>query len=138
MKITLDTCAKVPERALTFDAGADLFALNGARIPPFGGTAVFDTGVHAAIPESCAGFIKPRSGLAFKHKVVCVEGTVDCCYTGPIKVMLVNLGDEGYTVQPGDRIAQLVVQPVVLTPFEVVDKLEATDRGNRGFGSTGR
>lgn len=138
MKITLDPGAKMPNHAHTFDGGADLFAMECAVIQPFGGSAVFDTGVHIAIPESCVGIVKGRSGLAFNHKIIAHEGTIDFGYTGSIKVLLFNLGNEAYTVKRGDRIAQLLVQPVVLTPFEEVYKLEPTDRGTGGFGSTGR
>ena len=137
MKIALEKNAKVPYRAYPFDAGADLCALEGGVVCPFGGVAEFDTGVHVAIPESCAGFVKGRSGLAFRHRVLCHEGTIDYGYTGTIRVMLINFGNEPYTVKPGDRIAQLVIQPVVLTPFELVQKLDKTDRGCGGFGSTG-
>ena len=137
MKIALEKNAKAPYRAHPFDAGADLCALEGGVVYPFGGVAEFDTGVHVAIPESCAGFVKGRSGLAFRHRVLCHEGTIDYGYTGTIRVMLINFGNEPYTVKPGDRIAQLVIQPVVLTPFEQVQKLDKTDRGCGGFGSTG-
>ena len=138
MKITLDPGAQVPERAHTYDAGADLFAQECGMIPPFGGSMEFDTGVHVAIPESCAGFVKGRFGLAFKHRIVAHEGTVDHGYTGSIKVLLFNHGSEAYTVRRGVKIAQLVIQPVLLLPFEVVDKLEQTERSDGGFGSTGR
>lgn len=138
MKFTLDEGAFAPERAHTFDGGADLFAMNCAVIAPFGGSREFDTGVHVAIPESCVGVVKGRSGLAFKHQVVAHEGTIDYGYTGSVRVLLFNHGTESYTVNRGDRIAQLLVQPVVLVPFEQVEKLEDTDRGSGGFGSTGR
>lgn len=138
MKVALDKKATMPHRAHTFDAGADLCAIEGGFIPPYGGCAEFDTGVHVQIPESCMGAVKGRSGLAFKHRVICHEGTVDYGYTGSIKVLLINMGDEGYMVKPGDRIAQLVIHPVVLVPFEEVRSLGRTERGNGGFGSTGR
>lgn len=138
MKITLDKNAHMPTRAHTFDAGADLCALEGGVVMPFGGTAVFDTGVHVQIPECFAGFVKGRSGMAFHHQVVCFEGTIDYGYTGSIGVMLINHGEEPYVVKPGDRIAQLVIQPVVLLPFQLVKRLDKTDRGENGYGSTGR
>ncbi len=137
MKTVLDENAKEPYRAHPFDGGADLHAVNGGVVNP-GGTEIFDTGVHVAIPESCAGFVKGRSGMAFNHKVICHEGTVDYGYTGSIKVLLINMSDKPYTVNPGDRIAQLVIQPVVLTPFEIVKTLDKTTRCSFGFGSTGR
>lgn len=137
MKVVLDENAKLPYRAHTFDGGADLCALESGVVHPFGGCREFDTGVHVAIPESCVGIVKGRSGLAFNNRVICHEGTIDYGYTGTVRVLLINLGEEPYVVKPGDRIAQLLVQPVVLTPFEQVQKLEITDRGNGGFGSTG-
>lgn len=137
MKVALEKNAKLPFRAHTFDGGADLCALDGGVVYPWGGCRDFDTGVHVAIPESCVGIVKGRSGLAFHNHVICHEGTIDYGYTGTIRVLLINLGSEPYVVKPGDRIAQLLIQPVVLTPFEHVHKLEKADRGNCGFGSTG-
>lgn len=137
MKTTLDTGAMIPERKHSFDGGADLFAQTCAVIPP-NSSAEFDTGVHIAIPESCVGIVKGRSGLAFKHKILAYEGTIDYGYTGSIRVLLFNNGSESYTVKRGGRIAQLLIQPVVLVPFELVEKLEPTARGTHGFGSTGR
>lgn len=138
MKTTLDKNAVLPNRAHPFDAGADLCALEGGMILPYGGYAVFDTGVHVQVPESCMGAVKGRSGLAFNHRVIAHEGTVDYGYTGSIKVLLFNFGEEAYFVKPGDRIAQLVIQSVVLVPFEQVKRLDKTDRADGGFGSTGR
>lgn len=137
MKVALEKNAKLPYRAHTFDGGADLCALEGGVVYPWGGCKDFDTGVHVAIPESCVGIVKGRSGLAFNRHVICHEGTIDYGYTGTIRVLLINLGEEPYVVNPGDRIAQLLIQPVVLAPFEQVKTLEKTDRGNCGFGSTG-
>ena len=137
MKIALEKNAKIPFRAHPFDGGADLCALEGGVVEPFGGCRDFDTGVHVAIPESCVGIVKGRSGLAFRNRVFCHDGTIDYGYTGTIRVLLINMGEEPYVVKPGDRIAQLLIQPVVLTPFEQVQNLGKTDRGNGGFGSTG-
>jgi dUTP pyrophosphatase len=137
MKTTLDSGAHIPVRKHTFDAGADLHSNTCAVIQP-GKSMEFDTGVHVAIPESCVGIVKGRSGLAFNHSIVAHEGTIDYGYTGSIKVLLFNLGDKPYTVKREDRIAQLLIQPVVLVPFELVEKLERTERGSKGFGSTGR
>lgn len=137
MKTTLDAGAHIPVRKHTFDGGADLFSQCCKVIPPHG-SAEFDTGVHVAIPESCVGIVKGRSGLAFNHGIIAHEGTIDYGYTGSIKVLLFNMSDQLYAVKRDDRIAQLLVQPVVLVPFELVDKLEQTDRGNGGFGSTGK
>ena len=137
MKVTLDNGAHIPVRKHTFDGGADLFAKSCAVIQP-GESAEFDTGVHIAIPESLVGIVKGRSGLAFNHDIIAHEGTIDYGYTGSVRVKLFNFGKEPYTVKRGDRIAQLLIQPVVLVPFELVDKLERTERGSKGFGSTGR
>jgi dUTP pyrophosphatase len=137
MKVVLEKNATMPYRAHTFDGGADLCALEDGIISPWGGCKDFDTGVHVGIPESCVGIVKGRSGLAFKHRVICHEGTIDYGYTGTIRVLLINMGDEPYAVKAGDRIAQLLIQPVVLTPFEQVQTLEKTARGGGGFGSTG-
>ena len=137
MKTSLDKNAVLPNRAHPFDAGADLCALEGARSFLMAGM-LFDTGVHVQVPESCMGAVKGRSGLAFNHRVIAHEGTVDYGYTGSIKVLLFNFGEEAYIVKPGDRIAQLVIQPVVLVPFEQVKRLDKTDRAEGGFGSTGR
>lgn len=137
MKVALEKNANLPFRAHTFDGGADLCALEDGVVYPWGGCKDFDTGVHVAIPESCVGIVKGRSGLAFNHRVFCHEGTIDYGYTGTIRVLLFNLGDEPYVVKAGDRIAQLLIQPVVLCPFEQVQKLDKTDRGDGGFGSTG-
>ena len=137
MKVTLDTGAHIPVRKHTFDGGADLFANSYAVIQP-GESAEIDTGVHIAIPESCVGIVKGRSGLAFNNDIIAHEGTIDYGYTGSVRVKLFNLGKEPYTVKREDRIAQLLIHPVVLVPFELVEKLERTERGSKGFGSTGR
>ncbi len=140
MKITLDENAILPTRAHPYDAGLDLYMpLNTASesIPPFGGSVIIDTGVHIAIPQHFAGLVKSKSGLMVKHKIV-TDGTVDCNYTGSIRVALFNHGESSYVIRPGDKIAQLVIVPCCLPPLEVVDYLEHTDRGDRGFGSTGR
>lgn len=105
-------------------------------IPPYGGSKVFDTGVHLAIPQHFCGLVKSRSSMLMKQVVT--DGLVDCGYTGSIRVILFNHGPEAYTVRPGDKIAQIVISPCLCVPLELVDELEATDRGDAGFGSTGR
>ena len=141
MKIALDPGAILPTRAHPYDAGLDLYAPKSDGvygISPCGGSATIDTGVHVQIPEGCVGFIKSKSGLMVKHRVV-TDGTIDAHYTGSIKVKLFNHSPcLRYDVRPGDKIAQLVILPCVLPPLEPVDRLEETDRGNHGFGSTGR
>lgn len=136
MKIMLDPGAKMPTRAHTYDAGLDLYAREDAYIRT-NNSYVFDTGVHVKIPQGCYGEIRSRSGLMMNHGIT-TDGTIDCGYTGPIKVKLFNHGGSKYEVKAGDKIAQLVIVPCVLLPLEEVDSLEETDRGDRGFGSTGR
>ena len=136
MKIILDEGAKMPTRAHPYDAGLDLYAREDAYIRANNGF-LFDTGVHVQIPEGCVGFIKSKSGLMVNHGIL-TDGTIDCGYTGPIKVKLFNHGSSKYEVKAGDKIAQLVIVPCVLLPMELVDSLEETDRGDGGFGSTGR
>jgi dUTP pyrophosphatase len=97
------------------------------------------TGFAMAIEPGYEGQIRPRSGLAWKHGVTVVNspGTVDSDYRGEVKVLLINLGQQSYVVRPLDRIAQLVVAPVLQARFELVDQLDQTDRGSGGYGSTG-
>ncbi len=141
MKITLDEGAKMPTRAHPYDAGLDLYAPEGDGvygIMPCGGSCTIDTGVHVQIPEGCVGLVKSKSGLNVKHGLTCT-GVIDAHYTGSIAVKLYNHHNcLRYDVHPGDKIAQLVIVPCVLLPMELVDSLEETDRGDDGFGSTGR
>lgn len=141
MKIMLDKGAKMPTRAHPWDAGLDLYAPEGDgvwAISPCGGSATIDTLVHVQIPEGCTGFIKAKSGLNVKHGLTCT-GVIDAHYTGSIAVKLYNHHPcLRYDVRPGDKIAQLVIIPCLLPELELVDHLEETDRGDGGFGSTGR
>lgn len=134
MKIMLDEGAKMPTRAHPWDAGLDLYAMNDGEVYL---STVFDTGVHVEIPEGYVGFIKSKSGLMVKHNIL-TDGTIDSHYTGSIKVKLFNRGMVPYPVRAGDKIAQLVILPCVMPHLELVDSLEETDRGDGGFGSTGR
>ena len=136
MKIVLDEGARMPQRSHPYDAGLDLFSREDAYIRA-NGSYLFDTGVHVQIPEGCVGFVKSRSGLMVNHGIT-TDGTIDAHYNGPIKVKLFNHGGSKYEVKAGDKIAQLVIVPCVLLPTEVVDSLEKTDRGDNGFGSTGK
>ena len=136
MKIKLDKGAIAPTRAHTYDAGLDLYATVDCVIG-VGNRHTFDTGVHVQIPEGFVGFIKSKSGLMVKHGMI-TDGTIDAHYTGPIKVCLFNHGLVEYPVHAGDKIAQLVIVPCMLPKLELVDSLEETDRGDKGFGSTGR
>ena len=98
------------------------------------------TGLSVAIPQGYEIQVRPRSGLAAKHGLTCLNtpGTIDSDYRGEIKVILVNLGQEAFTIQRGERIAQLVLAPVTRLVWQNVDTLDETDRGAGGFGSTGR
>jgi dUTP pyrophosphatase len=98
------------------------------------------TGLAFALPPGFEGQVRPRSGLAFKHGVTCLNtpGTVDADYRGEVKVILINLGEEDFVVRRGERIAQLVIAPVVQAVWAEVDSLEDTARGAGGFGSTGQ
>ena len=98
------------------------------------------TGLAIALPEGFEGQVRPRSGLALRHGITCINapGTIDADYRGEIQVLLVNLSGEPFTLKRGERIAQLVVAPVVRAELEEVDTLPTTPRGEGGFGSTGR
>jgi len=116
----------------------DLHARTPARLDP-GERAVVPTGIAVAIPMGFAGLVTPRSGLAARHGISVVNGPglIDAGYRGEIKVVLVNLSSEPFTIDRGDRIAQLVVVPVAIQEFVVVDELPDSGRGSGGFGSTG-
>lgn len=98
------------------------------------------TGLAFALPPGFEGQVRPRSGLAFKHGVTCLNtpGTIDADYRGEVKVILVNLGEEDFVIRRGERIAQLVIAPVVQAAWAEVETLDDTARGAGGFGSTGR
>ena len=136
MKIKLEPWAKIPTRAHATDAGLDLYTPHDLCINGKCSTSV-DTGVHVEIPKGCVGFVKSKSGLMFKHDVT-TDGTVDEGYTGSVNVKLFNDAHQPIYFQEGDKIAQLVVLPVVIEELEVVDELEETERGSNGFGSTGK
>lgn len=137
----LDPDVKLPQRHHRGDAGYDLCARTEARLAPAGGRALVPTGIAIAIPEGYAGFVQPRSGLALRHGVTCLNtpGLIDAGYRDEISVLLVNLDPRlVFDVRPGDRIAQLVVQRVHEVEWDEVDSLDDTARGTGGWGSTGR
>lgn len=136
MQVVLDPGAKTPTRAHTFDAGLDLYARED-KIIPARGSAIFDTGVHIAIPPGMAGFLKSKSGLNVKHDIT-GEGVIDHGYTGSIVAKLYNHGDTDYEVQAGGKIIQLVIIPICTFDLEQVEALPETERGAGGFGSTGK
>jgi dUTP pyrophosphatase len=135
----LITADRLPSYAHPGDAGADLHAAESAVLAP-GARVTVGTGVAIALPDGYVAFVVPRSGLAFKHGITIVNapGTVDAGYRGEIKVALLNTDTtESYTIEPGDRIAQLVVMPVSRARFVEVERLPGSLRGDGGFGSTG-
>lgn len=139
IKFTLDEGAYRPEKAHAADAGFDLRAMqDGVIVDCWSDGATFDTGVHVAIPEGFVGFVQSKSGLNVKHGVICPVGTIDSGYTGSIVVKLYNLSDRTYKVNAGDKIAQLIIQPLAVCELEETESLEETERGDNGFGSTGR
>jgi dUTP pyrophosphatase len=139
--IRLDPDLPLPGYAREGDAGADLVARSAVTLPPGGGRALVPTGIALAIPTGYAGFVQPRSGLALRHGVTCLNtpGLIDAGYRDELAVLLVNTDPEAsYRVERGDRIAQLVIQRVETAAFVEVSELDSTDRGLGGFGSTGR
>ena len=134
----LITADRVPTYAHPGDAGADLHAAEPVVLGP-GERATVGTGVAIALPDGYVGFVVPRSGLAFKHGITIVNapGTVDAGYRGEIKVALLNTdASEAYTIEAGDRIAQLVVVPVPAVELVEVERLPESERGAKGFGSS--
>ncbi len=137
----LDPDLALPAYAKEGDAGADLVARENVTLAPGGGRALVATGAAIAIPEGYAGFVQPRSGLALKHGVTCLNtpGLIDSGYRGELKVLLVNTDPSTpFEVVRGERIAQLVIQRVEAAHFVEVDELDDSSRGEGGFGSTGQ
>lgn len=142
MKVKLDNGAFIPTRAHEEDAGLDIktpeaFTIRGCNIMDGAGKAVIRTGVHVEIPKGYVGFLKAKSGLNVKHNIY-GEGVIDASYTGEIVVKLYNNGDAPYHFNVGDKIIQLVILPIITPEIEIVDELEDTERGDNGFGSTGK
>ena len=139
----LTETAKLPTRGSAHAAGLDLYADEKASLTILGNAAfgitdwlVISTGISVAIPEGYVGKICPRSGLAVRNAIDVLAGVIDSDYRGEIKVVLINHGAKGVRINPGDRIAQLLIQPVeMLDPIEA--ELDDTDRGHSGFGSSG-
>ncbi len=143
MIVRLDPGLPPPSYAHHDDAGADLRARQRVELAAAGGRAAVPTGVALALPEGWAGLVVPRSGLASRHGVTCLNtpGLVDAGYRGELMVLLVNTDpSEPYAVERGDRVAQLVIQPVAHARFQEVgpDELPPSDRGAGRFGSSGR
>ena len=127
----------IPQYAHAGDAGADITASEKITIPPRERTLV-STGVRLEIPEGCVGLIWPRSGLAVKKGIDCGAGVIDSHYRGEIKVLLFNHSDTEFQIDPGDRIAQILIQKVKRVEFLPADQLNETARKDAGFGSTGK
>jgi deoxyuridine 5''-triphosphate nucleotidohydrolase (dut) len=136
MYFAIDENAFPPERAHEDDAGMDLKSPIETCVPARG-SAVIDTGIHVEIPHGYAGFLKSKSGLNVKHDITS-EGVIDAGYTGSIVCKLYNHGEDDYLVHRGDKITQLVVLPVMLGGYTIVEKIEGSERGDAGFGSTGK
>ena len=136
LRVTLDEGAAQPTRAFVTDAGLDLYSPVDIWVR-HGCAAYIDTGVHVEICDGYMGEIRGRSGLAGRGVMV-ATGTIDCDYRGSLGVMLYTVSGEDYHIHVGDRIAQLVITPVSRPKVEIVDALPETDRGDGGFGSTGR
>ena len=136
MRVKLDAVATAPNRAHKTDAGLDLYAMHGGLIRAQQ-AATFHTGVRCELPEGTAGVMLPKSGLMVNRDIL-TFGVIDESYRGEILVHAFNLGNEDYTVRAGDKLTQMLVIPVLYEPVEAVDELSNGERGNNGFGSTGR
>lgn len=136
MKIMLEESAYKPSRGHATDAGMDLRTPVAVTVPAHG-SVVVDTKTHVELPHGCAGLLVSKSGLNVKHGLV-TTGLIDEGYTGTILVRLYNHSDEDYTFEPGDKVTQLVVIPVAYEPLEIVDSIDGGERGDGGFGSTGK
>ena len=149
MKIKLSGNGILPTRAHEWDAGLDLYTpedvfvnrserrgetCEGVDI----GSATIDTLVHVEIPKGYVGFIKSKSGLAVKHGITAAGGVIDSGYTGSVVVKLFNHTSKSYEFKAGEKIAQLVLLPILTPDLELVDELDDTDRGSNGFGSSGK
>ena len=136
MRIKLDSGAYKLTRAHSTDAGLDLHSPIRTELAPFG-SVIIDTGVHIELPKGTVGLIKSKSGLMTKYGITS-DGTIDEDYRGSIRVMLFNHSREFYMVEKGDKISQLVIIPILRPDVEIVEHLTDTERGEKGFGSSGR
>ncbi len=134
----LHESAIIPQYSHSGDAGLDLFSIEEQAILP-GETKLIRTGMAIALPEGTEAQIRPRSGLALKHSITVLNtpGTVDASYRGEIGVILINHGQKPFNVVPGMKIAQMVIASFIHAKLELVEQLDETTRGDRGFGSTG-
>ena len=136
MKVAIDFDGYTPIRAHADDAGLDLRAKHGGVVPPHG-SRTFGTGIHVHVPKGMVGLMLPKSGLMMKHDLL-TFGVVDAGYSGEVMVHVFNLGNNNYKVKPGDKLTQLLLMPVCIEKVEVVDRIYGGERGDNGFGSSGR
>lgn len=136
IRVKLDEGAYAPERAHATDAGLDIKSPKQYGVMPYARTKI-DTGVHVEIPEGYVGMLKSKSGLMAWNGITS-EGTIDAGYTGSIQVVLFNNSRDVFIVEPGMKISQLVILPVETPRIRVVDSIEGGERGDNGFGSTGK
>lgn len=134
----LNPLAKLPTRGSEFAVGYDLTSVEQVDIPAFGSRKIIKTGLSISIPENTYARIAPRSGLACRSGIDVGAGVIDPDYTGEIQVVLFNHGNTPFTVEVGDRIAQLILEVVRTPPVLEVENLPVTQRGGSGFGSTGQ
>ncbi len=140
LKVLAKEGAVIPEYKTAGAAGADVCALIESDLSlKAGSRAIIPTGLFFEIPEGYEIQVRPRSGLAAKNGVTLLNtpGTIDSDYRGELKIILINLGEEDFTIHRGDRIAQIIFAPVIQAAFLPVQELSLTERGSSGFGSTG-
>jgi len=128
--------SKSPTRNTPTDAGLDLYSSEASLVRARGWKAI-SAGISISIPDGYYARIAPRSGLAYKHGLDVFAGVVDSGYRGEIKVIIYNAGEKDYLINQGDKIAQLIIEKCYLWEVKVVDELNDSDRGERGFGSSG-
>lgn len=136
MRVKLDKGAFIPTRAHGTDGGLDIRSNMYGRIMA-GSSAVFTTGVHVELPKGCCGLLVSKSGLNVNNKIT-TTGLIDEGFTGEIKVRMYNGSSEDYLVSPGDKITQLAVIPCRYEPVEIVEEISGGERGENGYGSTGK
>lgn len=136
MKVKLDDGARTPTRSHPTDAGLDLYARQDKRVPAHG-SALFDTGVHIELPHNTVGMLRSKSGLNTRHGIT-TTGTIDEGFSGSIVVNMQNHSDNDYFVHKGDKITQLLVVPCLYVDVVLTDEIKSGERGDKGFGSTGK
>lgn len=136
MKVKLDDGARTPTRSHPTDAGLDLYARQDKRVPAHG-SALFDTGVHIELPHNTVGMLRSKSGLNTRHGIT-TTGTIDEGFSGSIVVNMQNHSDNDYFVHKGDKITQLLVVPCLYVDVVLADEIKGGERGDKGFGSTGK